>query len=332
MTATTCEPITRSVSPLIGPATASGSLFLIGTAAPVAATVTRIPLLVGQGLRYLAASAILLLILHATGGLRRARPRAADLPRIALLGAVGIAGFTIFFVGATRYADPALVGSVLSATPVLLAIIGPLLRGQRPAAQVIIGSVTVATGTALATGTGSAGPVGVLLCVGALGCEVGFTMFAVGLVQRYGAMITTAYASVSGTIFLLLPALLINGPAGFAQVAPAPDELPALGYLAIMVSIGANLAWYTALPRLGPDRAGLFYALAPVGALVAGLVLHTSSPQPLEWVALAMVITGLLIGLGVVRARRSGRPAGVAAGPAGTRRSHGRSNRRSGRC
>lgn len=323
MTTTTCEPITSPAASLVGPASAFGSLFLIGTAAPVAAAVVRIPLLVGQGLRYLAASVILLLVLQTTGALRRARPRVIELPRIALLGAVGIAGFTICFVGATRYADPALVGSVLSATPVLLAIIGPLRQRRRPAVQVIIGSLTVATGTALATGTGSAGLVGVLLCLGALGCELGFTMFAVGLVERHGAMITTTYASMSGTIFLLLPALLINGPPGFARVAHATDELPALGYLAIMVSVGANLAWYTALPRLGPDRAGLFYAFTPVGALAAGLVLGTSSPRPLEWVALAIVITGLLLGLGGFRVRCSGRPAGVAAEPADTRRSHG---------
>lgn len=341
---------------------ASAALFLIGTAAPVAATVDRIPLLVGQGLRYLAASTVLLLILAATGRWYHARPRLADLPRIAVLGAVGIAGFTIFFVAATRFADPALVGAVLAATPVLLAIIGPVMSKQRPAARALIGSIVIGAGTLLATASGSGGLIGILLSIGALGCEVGFSIFAVGLVNRYGPMITTSYASMSGAIFLLIPALLVNGPAGFGLVRTNLDELPALGFLAIMISVGANLSWYVALRRLGTDRAGLFYAWTPIGAMVARLLPGDTAPVPLEWIGVAVVVVGLLVGLFNGRphsmhtrhrngrpnrpfnepgwaprargftARRNGRP-GAAEEPAvGIRPERGRSSRRSARC
>lgn len=347
---TTCTSPT-AVRPVlgIGSLAASTALFLIGTAAPVAATIDGIALLVGQGLRYLVASAVLLAILAATGRLQHARPRRADLPRIAVLGAIGIAGFTSFFVTATSYADPALVGAVLSATPVLLAIVGPVMSKRRPAAKVIIGSIVIAGGTLLGTGSGSGGWIGILLCVGALGCEVGFSVFAVALIERYGPMITAGYASASGAIFLLVPALVINGPAGFARIGTNLGELPALGFLATVVSVGANLSWYTALRRLGTDRAGLFYAWTPIGALVTGLLLGSSSPTRSELAGVGVVIIGLLVGLvngrrptrphrtelpatRAVRGRRSGRPDAAAGLGAGTHRGRARSSRRSGRC
>ncbi|HEY9291948.1 MAG TPA: DMT family transporter [Microlunatus sp.] len=299
---------------LTGSVTAATSLFLIGSAAPVAATL-EVPLLAGQGFRYIVATAALMIILAFAGRLSRAVPRPRDLGRIGLLGAFGVAGFTSAFVLATRYADPALVGSVLAATPVVLAVVGPLLRRQRPAIGVIIGALTVTAGTAIATGAGSSTPPGIGLCLIALGSEVAFTVFAMPLIDRYGTLSTTLYAAVSGAVLLSVAGMIIDGPTSMITAGTRTSDLPALLYLGLAVSVGANLAWYAALPRLGPDRAGLFYAFSPIGALSAGLVLGTSSPTAGEVVGLAVVLIGLLVGL---RARtRDQRPTTVGRGASG---------------
>jgi drug/metabolite transporter (DMT)-like permease len=170
----------------------------------------------------------------------------------------------------------------------------------------VVGALLVAAGTALTTGAGSTGPLGLALALAALGCELAFTLFAVRLIARYGTLATTLYAVVTGGIVLLVAGLIIDGPRHVNVTAAPPQELLSLLYLALLVSIGANLAWYTALPRIGPDRAGLFYAFVPIGALVAGLILGTSSPGAWEIAGLAVMITGLVVGLRLGRPDQSG--------------------------
>jgi drug/metabolite transporter (DMT)-like permease len=299
-------PSVRQRRTVTGGGAALISLFLIGSAAPVTALIRDIPVLIGQGLRYALAAVILIVFLTSTSRLRTLRPAARDLFRIVLLGTVGVAGFTFSYATATRYADPALVGATVAATPVLLALIGPLQRRRRPAVGVVVGALLVAAGTALTTGAGSTGPLGLALALAALGCELAFTLFAVRLIARYGTLATTLYAVVTGGIVLLVAGLIIDGPRHVNVTAAPPQELLSLLYLALLVSIGANLAWYTALPRIGPDRAGLFYAFVPIGALVAGLILGTSSPGAWEIAGLAVMITGLVVGLRLGRPDQSG--------------------------
>jgi drug/metabolite transporter (DMT)-like permease len=294
-------------------------LLLIGSAAPVAALVREIPVLVGQGLRYAAAAMVMIIALGLTGRLRSLVPRVGDLARIGLLGLVGIAGFTVCYVTATFHADPALVGSALAATPVLLAVIGPLQERRRPAPLVVVGAAVVAAGTLLAAGGGSTTALGLVLTLGALAGEVAFTLFAVKLIERYGPIATTLYAAIAGGAVLLLAGLIIDGPRSFMIADADRGELAALAYLAIMVSIGANLAWFTALPRIGPDRAGLFYAFVPVGALLAGLVLGISTPTGIELAGIAVMIVGLLTGLVADLACRRRAARAPEAAPAGRR-------------
>ncbi|MFC7618729.1 DMT family transporter [Microlunatus sp. GCM10028923] len=296
------------------------SLFLIGTSAPVASTIHEVPLLTGQASRYLIAGVLLVAIMiirHSLQGRDRrpimVRPRRRDLLDIALLGTIGIAGFNVFLVSASYRVDPALVGTVLAATPVLLAVVSPLLVRCRPSARVVAGAVVVTAGTVFITGVGAADPVGILLCAGALACELAFTLLAVRLIERFGTFATTTLAAVSGCAVLIIAALIVDGLGAAATVVAAPADAARLLYLAIAVAIGANLAWYLALPRLGPAQSGLFYALSPVGAIAACHVLGLGLPSPPELVGLAIVGFGLLLGIwrgraapGMVRMVRRG--------------------------
>ncbi|WP_161606267.1 DMT family transporter [Microlunatus speluncae] len=296
-TLTATETRSAGRSRLTGSAAAALSLFLIGTSAPVASTIRDIPVVTGQATRYLIASAVLIAAMIISRRLPRIRPTRRDLLDLGLLGLFGIAGFNLFLVAASYQVAPALVGTVLAATPVLLAVVAPLLVRCRPSAQVLVGAVIVTVGTGITTGAGAASPTGILLCLGALGCELAFTLLAVRLIRRFGTFAATTGAAVSGAIVLTTGALIVDGPAAFVAVPQASQELLALLFLALAVSIGANAAWYVALPRLGAARSGLFYAFSPVGALAASLVLGAELPGPFGFVGLALVAAGLLVGV-----------------------------------
>lgn len=224
-------------------------------------------------------------------------PQLRDLWLIGLLGSVGIAGFSLAFVAASQLADPAVVGAVLAATPVLLALIGPLMRSLRPASHVLLGAAVVSAGTVVAAGAGAATATGLVLCLIALICEVVFTLAAVPLIARHGTTATTWYAVTAGALALTVAAVVVDSPGTLAMTFRPTDEIAALVYLSLVVSLAANLSWYAAVPMLGADQAGLFYAFSPIGALLGGLFLGTSSVGVGELAGFAIVIAGLVVGL-----------------------------------
>lgn len=292
------SPVGRGLGQKATGALAAGlSLFLIGTSAPVASTIREVPLLTGQATRYLVAAVLLVGIAIIRRAPILVRPRRRDLLDIALLGTIGIAGFNVFLVSASFRVDPALVGTVLAATPVLLAVVSPLLVRCRPSVRVVAGAAVVTAGTVFITGVGAADPLGILLCAGALACELGFTLIAVRLISRFGTFATTTLAVVSGGAVLIIAALIVDGPGAAASIMVAPADVVRILYLAVAVAIGANLTWYFALPRLGAAQSGLFYALSPVGAIAASAVLGIGLPAPIILVGLAMVGLGVVIGV-----------------------------------
>lgn len=305
------SPVTPGLGRKATGALAAGlSLFLIGTSAPVAATIREVPLLTGQAARYLVAGVLLVAIMiikrSFAGSSRRpvmVRPRRRDLLDIALLGTIGIAGFNVFLVSASFRADPALVGTVLAATPVLLAVVSPLLVRCRPSVRVVAGAAVVTAGTVFITGVGAADPIGILLCAGALACELAFTLVAVRLIERFGTFTTTTLAAVSGGAVLIMAALIVDGPGAAATIMISPADLVRILYLSLAVAIGANLTWYLALPRLGPAQSGLFYALSPVGAIAASAMLGIGLPAPIVLVGLGLVALGVIIGVWPERTR-----------------------------
>ena len=87
----------------------------------------------------------------------------------------------------------------------------------------------------------------------------------------------SAYSTVLAVPLLAAIGLAREGT-GMLRV-PTPAEALGFAYLAIVVTVVAFLLWYTALPKLGPGRAGLFAGLIPVGAIVTGLVLGLATPS-----------------------------------------------------
>jgi drug/metabolite transporter (DMT)-like permease len=84
---------------------------------------------------------------------------------------------------------------------------------------------------------------------------------------------------------------------GAALRAPTIAELAALGYLAVVLTVIAFLLWYTALPALGPARAGLFVGLVPVTAAASQVVLGLGLPSAAEAAGAVTVGLGLALGL-----------------------------------
>jgi hypothetical protein len=64
---------------------------------------------------------------------------------------------------------------------------------------------------------------------------------------------------------LLVIGLVMDGHTMFRT--PTLPEALGLGYLVLIVTTAPFLLGYSAMPRLGPDRAGLFAGVIPIGAI-----------------------------------------------------------------
>ncbi|WP_418955217.1 DMT family transporter [Streptomyces tritici] len=293
------------------PAGAAAAMLLVGTSTAVSATIADYPVLAGQALRYGFAAAILLAVVRHRRP-PRVRLTARDVLLLVALAATGLAGFNLFLVEATRHAGPAMIGTVVGAVPLVLALAGPLMEGRRPAPHTVAAALVVALGAAVAAGLGSGSLTGLLLSLGALACEVAFSLLAVPLLPRLGPLRVAAYPAALSVPLLLIATLALDGPT--ALQLPTPTEATAFAYLGVIVTAAAFFLWYDALRHLGADRAGLFAGLVPVGALLTTVALDLGTAGPADITGALLVATGVALGLhskAPAPARQQGTPSGT---------------------
>jgi drug/metabolite transporter (DMT)-like permease len=277
------------------------------------------PAMTGQAVRYAVAAAILLVLARlgvGAGGVagagsragdalvRNERPTGRDWLVLTANAATGLVVFTLCTLTAVRHADPAVVGTIVGAAPVGLAIAGPLLRGQPPAVRLIGAAGVIAVGTAFVHGAGSADLIGTLAAIGALVCEVLFSVLASLVLPRLGAVRVAAYSCLLA-VPLLLTGAAVAGEFGRARL-PTEHEALVFAYLAVMLTVVAFLSWFTGLSRLGVARAGLFVGVLPIATLVTTSVQDGQWP-PL-WQTLGVLVVALALAAGLTgKPRTSGR-------------------------
>jgi drug/metabolite transporter (DMT)-like permease len=122
-----------------------------------------------------------------------------------------------------------------------------------------------------------------------------FSLLAVPLLPRLGPLAVSAYACLAAVLLLGIGAPLLDGQAAF-QV-PTAGEAGAIAFLGLAVTAGAFVAWYTALERLGVERAGLFNGLIPIATLMGAVLIGTGSAGLRETLGVTLVGAGIVLGL-----------------------------------
>jgi drug/metabolite transporter (DMT)-like permease len=273
---------------------------LMGSSIPVVGTLQDYPVFTAQSVRYAIAGAALLCWLLVSGrrGAAAPVPRPRDLLALTGLAATGLLGFNLAILLAQRDAEPGLVGAVVGAAPLVLALLAPALAGQRPSWMVLAGAALVVVGVGVVAGGGSWQPLGLLYAGLALLGEVCFTMLAVGVLSRLGALAVSTWscliAAVGGTVIAVLAE-------HDEWRSPSIGELVAVLSVALPVTVVGFACWYTAVGALGGDRAGVLLGLAPVVALVLGVALGAQSLTAAAACGVLLVGVGCSIGLSARR-------------------------------
>jgi drug/metabolite transporter (DMT)-like permease len=284
-----------------GAGLAAGSVLLIGGSVAASSLLGGYPVLGGQAIRYLAAG----LLLAAWARLRHTplpRPTRREWAWLAGLAVIGLAGCSVLLIQATQIADPASVGIIIGAAPLVIVIAAATAARTRPTRRVLSAAALVTAGSAAAQLGGATGPAfsttGLLLSAGALGGAAGTSLLAAPVLPRLGPLAVTIYAcGLAGP--LLLAAAAVASSAGGPPIlaTPTPAQLAALSYLTVAVTAVVFLTWYAAMTRLGVDRTGLFNGLIPITSLAAVALAGTGTITPLQCLAALTVLAGVILGL-----------------------------------
>lgn len=267
---------------------------LVGGSVPVTGLLDGYPVLSGQAIRY-GIGAVLLALWLKTKGHRIRLPGSRDLAGLTVMIGAGMLGFNAAILVGQRYATPGFIAAMLGASPLVLAIAAPALRGRRPSPAALLGAALVTCGVVLLSGGGSWHGPGLALALLVVACEVGFTLGGVGVVARLGAAEASLWACVGAAVGGALLSTLLHG--GAAWPVPTLTEAVAMVVLGSLVTAVAFVFWYTGVDVLGADRVGVLIGLMPVSGLVVSVLLGA---QPLTVAALGgalVVAAGCVVGL-----------------------------------
>ncbi|MBB5752164.1 DMT family transporter [Prosthecomicrobium pneumaticum] len=224
----------------------------------------------------------------------------ADHLRFAGLGVFIFSVNFVFFYHGGMALTSGLLAVIFSLASVFNMLLGAVFLGQRIDRRVLVGAAFGFCGVALMFWPEIAGTefdrhaaLGLALCIGGTLCFCTGNMIS-AVNQRRGLPVipANAYGMAYGTLLLTLASLAL----GHAFVIePTARYLAALGWLSVVSSVLAFVAYLTLLGRIGSARAGYSTVLFPVIALAISTVFEGYHWTAAAIAGLALVMIGNVI-------------------------------------
>lgn len=224
---------------------------------------------------------------------------ASDVLSLSALGLTGIFCYNAFFFSGLKLTGAANGSLIVAINPLLTVVLSAWWLRERIRPLQAVGLVVSLAGVGVIVTRGDLGVLhnlsfnhGDLLLLGAPLSWAAYSILGKRAMVAFSPLVATAYAALSGSLLLILAAVLeALGGAG-------PHHFSALGWLAILQlalfgTVAGFVWWYEGVKILGPSRAALFVNLVPVfGTLLAALILGEQLSWPQLWGGM-LVIAGV---------------------------------------
>ncbi len=217
---------------------------------------------------------------------------------LALVALYPVAYFALE-ANAIRLTTASQAGAVAAVAPLLVAVGAWLVLGERLGPRAIAGLALASGGVVvLSLGASSSAEapnpaLGNLLELTAMATYAAATLVIRRLTRRYGPWLLTGLQITAGAV-AFLPAVLLT-PVG-TYTAASPAAWAAVLYLGLAVTLPPIGLFNVAVSRMPAARAALAVNLVPVVAIATGWLLLGEALAPVQVLAAAAILGGVLLG------------------------------------
>jgi drug/metabolite transporter (DMT)-like permease len=197
-------------------------------------------------------------------------------------GAVGVFGYTAFFMAGLQHVPASRAALIVTVNPVFTTLIAAWWFKEKLNAAIVAGMALAALGASTVLTRGEpwrlfAGAIGLgeALLLGCVACWVGYTLMGRRLLVGIDALTTTSVTAAAGTVLLLVACLAVEGPAQLATPLKASATVwVAMAFLALGATVLAYAWYFDGVAALGAGGAAAYISLVPVfGVASSALVL-----------------------------------------------------------
>jgi probable blue pigment (indigoidine) exporter len=262
--------------------------------------------LYGAAFRALPAGLVLL-------ALCRKLPRGAWWWRSAVLGLLNVSVFFVLIYAASQLLPTSVASTVMATSPLTMMLIAWLLVSERPRAAHLAGAAIGLAGVCLMllAGTETVSVRGVLASAAAMA----MSSFGYILTKRWSSdvdvLASTTWQLVAGGLFLLPVAAAVEG----APPALSPSTLLAFGYVALVATALAFVAWFAGLRHLPAGTVGLVGLLNPATGVLLGTAVAGEALTVQQLCGLVLVLAGVTLGRPARARQRANRRASAFSEP-----------------
>ncbi|HEY0639631.1 MAG TPA: EamA family transporter [Pseudonocardiaceae bacterium] len=245
--------------------------------------------LYGAAIRALPAGLLLLLV-------ARTLPRGAWWWRSIVLGTLNCGAFFALVYLAAQLLPTSVASMVMATSPVAMMLAAWAAVAERPRVPAVAGAGLGIAGVVLmlAGGAGTVNPWGVVASVTAMAMSsAGFVLARTWTAaDRVDVLPATAWQLVAGGLVLLPFAVLVEG----APPALGATAAAGFAYVSVVCTAVAFVAWFAGLRRVPAGTVGLIGLLNPVTGVLLGTALADERLDGRQWLGIALVLTGVLLG------------------------------------
>lgn len=221
-------------------------------------------------------------------------PSLSDALRFFLCGLIGIALYNALLNTGQQTVSASAASFIVNTVPILTALFATLFLDERFTGWGWAGAAIGFAGVGIIVAGQPGGLTfgsGALLIFGSAVAQAAFFVIQRPLVPRYGALASTAYTMLTGT--LMLSPWMADGLSILAAPDTARPTILAVVALAVLPAMLGYAAWAHTLSKFGAARSATFLYLVPPTATLLAFVISAEMPGVITLIGGLVAIAGV---------------------------------------